>query len=191
MADRKAVNKYYPPEWTPSKDSINKFRGTRALRERAKKLDQGILIIWFEMPYNIWCEGCKNHIGMGVRYNAEKSKVGMYYTTPIWKFRMKCHLCDNYVEMQTDPANFDYIIVSGASRQERRWDPKENEQVVPEDKETGKKLVTDAMFRLEHGVEDKQKIKSAAPVLLKLEEQKERWKDDYIANKLLRQKFRV
>lgn len=19
----------------------------------------------FEMPYNIWCDGCKNHIGMG------------------------------------------------------------------------------------------------------------------------------
>ena len=58
----------------------------------------------FEMPYNIWCGGCGNHIGMGVRYNAEKSKVGMYYTTPIYKFRMKCHLCDNHFEIKTDPA---------------------------------------------------------------------------------------
>ena len=56
------------------------------------------------MPYNIWCGGCGNHIGMGVRYNAEKSKVGMYYTTPIYKFRMKCHLCDNHFEIKTDPA---------------------------------------------------------------------------------------
>lgn len=86
------------------------------------------------MPYNIWCEGCKNHIGMGVRYNAEKSKVGNYYTTTIWKFKFKCHLCDNYIEMKTDPANFDYVIVSGASRQERRWDPSENEQIAPEGK---------------------------------------------------------
>ena len=39
----------------------------------------------------------------GVRYNADKSKVGNYYSTPIWKFRMKCHLCDNYIEFQTDP----------------------------------------------------------------------------------------
>jgi len=38
------------------------------------------------------CEGCGNHVGMGVRYNAEKKKVGMYYTTPIHQFRMKCHL---------------------------------------------------------------------------------------------------
>jgi len=56
------------------------------------------------MPYNIWCEGCNSHVAMGVRYNAEKSKIGMYYTTPIYKFRMKCHLCDNHFEIKTDPA---------------------------------------------------------------------------------------
>lgn len=56
------------------------------------------------MPYNIWCDGCNNHIGMGVRYNAEKSKIGNYYTTPIYKFRMKCHLCDQRFEIKTDPA---------------------------------------------------------------------------------------
>jgi hypothetical protein len=27
------------------------------------------------LRYNIWCEGCGNHVGMGVRYNAEKKKV--------------------------------------------------------------------------------------------------------------------
>uniref|UniRef100_A0A1I7WRP5 Protein yippee-like n=1 Tax=Heterorhabditis bacteriophora TaxID=37862 RepID=A0A1I7WRP5_HETBA len=26
------------------------------------------------MPFNIWCLGCHNHVGMGVRYNAEKKK---------------------------------------------------------------------------------------------------------------------
>ena len=31
--------------------------------------------------------------------------------------------------------NLDYEIMRGARRQERRWDPTENEQVVPEDKE--------------------------------------------------------
>ncbi len=55
------------------------------------------------MPYNIWCGGCGSHVGMGVRYNAEKTTVGKYYSTPIFKFRMKCHLCDNHFEIQTDP----------------------------------------------------------------------------------------
>lgn len=43
---------------------------------------------------------------------------------------MKCHLCVNYIEMQTDPANCDYVIVSGASRKEERWDMEDNEQVL-------------------------------------------------------------
>ena len=38
------------------------------------------------------------------RYNAEKKKIGMYYSTPVYQFRMKCHLCDNYFEIKTDPA---------------------------------------------------------------------------------------
>lgn len=61
------------------------------------------LLSSFELPYNIWCNGCGSHVGMGVRYNAEKTKVGNYYSTPIYKFRMKCHLCDSHFEIQTDP----------------------------------------------------------------------------------------
>lgn len=43
---------------------------------------------------------------------------------------MKCHLCVNYIEMQTDPATCDYVIVSGASRKEERWDMSENNQIL-------------------------------------------------------------
>ena len=50
----------------------------------------------FEMPFNIWCgsnaedsdpnvKGCRKHIGIGVRYNAEKTRVAMYYTTPVYQ----------------------------------------------------------------------------------------------------------
>ena len=191
MAERKQVNKYYPPDWDPVKHgSVNKYQGVHPLRERARKLHQGILIIRFEMPYNIWCEGCENHIGTGVRYNAEKSKTGKYYSTTIYKFRMKCHLCDNYIEMETDPQNLDYKILSGARRQERRWDPTQNEQIVPEDKEISKQRATDPMMRLEHGVEDKRKKDAAAPVIEQLEKLQERMKDNFACNQLLRKKFR-
>lgn len=46
------------------------------------------------------------------------------------RFKMKCHLCVNYIEMQTDPASCDYVIVSGAQRKEERWDMSENEQIL-------------------------------------------------------------
>ncbi|CAG5074101.1 Similar to CG15084: Coiled-coil domain-containing protein 130 homolog (Drosophila melanogaster) [Cotesia congregata] len=160
MGERKGTNLYYPPDYDPRMGGLNKFMGTHALRERARKLHMGILIIRFEMPFNIWCNGCNNHIGMGVRYNAEKKKIGMYYSTPLYMFRMKCHLCDNHFEIKTDPANLTYIVETGARRQENRWDPTENEQIVPEEKEVSKRLYDDPMFKLEHSMDDKKKAKS-------------------------------
>merc|ERR1719187_1173610 len=143
------------------------------------------------MPYNIWCEGCKKHIGMGVRYNAEKTKIGMYYTTPVYQFRMKCHLCTNHFEIKTDPANLDYVIVSGATRQERRWDPTTNGQVVPDDKAVGRKLADDAMYKLEHVSKDSGKAKEAAPRIGKITSIQDRVKDDYLANRILRDQLRA
>ncbi|XP_016916567.1 coiled-coil domain-containing protein 130 homolog [Apis cerana] len=192
MGERKGTNLYYPPDYDPRVGGLNKFLGTHALRERARKLHMGILIVRFEMPYNIWCDGCNNHIGMGVRYNAEKKKIGMYYSTPLYQFRMKCHLCDNHFEIKTDPANLDYVIVSGARRQENRWDPKENEQIVPETKEVSCRLYDDAMYKLEHGIEDKKIAKSRDSSLesaIALNDAT--WKDDYTSNCALRTAFRT
>ena len=44
------------------------------------------------------------------RYNAEKKKIGMYYSTPVYQFRMKCHLCDNHFEIKTDPGVSSVLI---------------------------------------------------------------------------------
>ncbi|VDP03774.1 unnamed protein product [Soboliphyme baturini] len=190
-AERKAVNKYYPPDYDPKKGGLNKWQGTHALRERARKIHLGILIIRFEMPFNVWCEGCSNHVGMGVRYNAEKKKVGMYYTTPIYEFRMKCHLCPNHFVIRTDPKKFDYELVSGLRRQERRWDMTENEQVASTEGATARKLATDAMFKLEHGELDLAKLKAVEPQVERLEKLQQRWKDDFSRNQELRKIFRV
>lgn len=120
-------NKYYPPDYDGEKDgSLNKYRGKHALGDRARKIDQGILITRFELPFNIWCGTCDNHIGMGVRYNAEKKKIGAYYSTPIFSFRCKCHLCDGWFEIHTDPKNTRYIVASGARQKDEDWNPEEN-----------------------------------------------------------------
>jgi len=120
-------NKYYPPDYDGEKHgSLNAYRGKHALGDRARKIDQGILITRFELPFNIWCGTCNNHIGMGVRYNAEKKKIGNYYSTPIYSFRCKCHLCDGWFEIQTDPKNTRYVVTSGARQKDEEWDPEEN-----------------------------------------------------------------
>ncbi|XP_071954402.1 coiled-coil domain-containing protein 130 homolog [Antedon mediterranea] len=192
MGERKGVNKYYPPDFDPQKhQSLDKYHNTHPLRERAKKIHLGILVIRYEMPYNVWCEGCGKHIGMGVRYNAEKKKVGNYYTTPIYQFKMKCHLCDNYLVMETDPKNCEYKCISGVRRKNQKWDMEENEQIVPEDKEELKKRAADAMSNLEHGVNDKKKSSLAMPTLGQLAEAHSGWHDDYQRNAMLRQTFRA
>ena len=76
--------------------------------------------------------------------------------------RMKCHLCDNHFEMQTDPANFEYVIICGLKRKEQRWNPDENEQIAPEEKKKHRKLESDPMFKLEHGKQDVEKVKLGA-----------------------------
>ena len=168
MGERKGVNKWYPPDYDPNKGGLNKWQGTHALRERARKIHLGILIIRFEMPYNVWCEGCGLHVGMGVRFNAEKKKIGMYYTTPVYQFRMKCTMCDNHYEIKTDPANLDYVCVSGCRRQEKRFEASENGTVVPDEKATIQKLALDPMFKLEHGEKDTSKAQDAKPRINKM-----------------------
>ncbi|KAE9415812.1 hypothetical protein Angca_008248 [Angiostrongylus cantonensis] len=191
MGERKGQNFYYPPDFDYKKHkSLNKYHGTHALRERAKKISQGILIIRFEMPFNIWCLGCNNHVGMGVRYNAEKKKIGMYYTTPLYEFRMKCHLCDNYFVIRTDPKNFDYELVEGCSRQEKRFEPSEIDQIDTSDSDFSHKLAADAMFKTEHKEEDKNKATSDETRMDKIEWIQERLRDDFAANQALRAQFR-
>ncbi|VDM70815.1 unnamed protein product, partial [Strongylus vulgaris] len=46
MGERKGQNFYYPPDFDYKKHkSLNHYHGTHALRERAKKISQGILVI--------------------------------------------------------------------------------------------------------------------------------------------------
>uniref|UniRef100_A0A0R3RWN9 Coiled-coil domain-containing protein 130 n=1 Tax=Elaeophora elaphi TaxID=1147741 RepID=A0A0R3RWN9_9BILA len=192
MGERKGQNFYYPPDFDYKKHkSLNSYHGTHALRERAAKIKQGILIIRFEMPFNIWCLGCNNHVGMGVRYNAEKKKIGMYYTTPLYEFRMKCHLCDNYFVIRTDPEHFDYELVEGCRRQEKRYDPSTIDQLGAVDRGFSRQLESDRMFQVEHVEQDKEKAASSADKIGKLEWIQERMRDDFAANQALRKSFKL
>lgn len=55
---------HLPPALRPSAAPLQ-FQGSHgALGDRARKLkSEGILIIRFEMPFNVWCAGCNHLIG--------------------------------------------------------------------------------------------------------------------------------
>lgn len=201
MAERKAVNKYYPPDWDPSKGSINKHNGSHHLRHRARKLNQGILVVRFAMPFNVWCDGCKNHIGLGVRYNAEKSKIGNYYDSPIYQLKVKCRLCDNYIVFKTNPSQFCYDIVSGA-RKQALPSRDETDNIDPDGTNQGvdlsalaraeeaKQRLNDSMRRLEQKLEDKIQSQANQPNLQTIRGWSSRYRDNFEINKLARAEFR-
>mmetsp|Transcript_39843 Transcript_39843/g.158452 ORF Transcript_39843/g.158452 Transcript_39843/m.158452 type:complete len:343 (-) Transcript_39843:957-1985(-) len=200
MADRKATNKYYPPEYFDEylekggKGGINTFRGEHPLRERAKKLKDGILRVRFEMPFNIWCNGCENHIGKGVRYNADKSKVGNYHSTPIYSFRMKCHLCDNYIEIRTDPQARDYVVYSGGKRKVEEWTAADAETIDLSNVGTaeGDRGGVDPFASLEKEVAQLKKAEEGKKRLNSLKRDRDsRFRDDYASSQRLRSIFRT
>lgn len=190
LAAARADNFYYPPEWEPKKGGLNKFHGQHALRERARKIDQGILIIRFEMPFNIWCGGCESMIAKGVRFNAEKKQVGNYYSTKIWSFTMKSACCSHEIVIQTDPKNCEYLIISGARKKIEEYDAEDAETLMlPIDDDKTK--LDDPFKRLEHQEGDLKKKKEAEPVLVRLQRVSDsRHSDDYSLNKLLRSRLR-
>lgn len=147
------------------------------LRERARKLKtEGILIVRFEMPYNTWCLHCNEHIGKGVRYNAEKKRIGNYLSTPIFQFRMKCANCKGWMEIHTDPQNHDFKFVSGVQPRTEAPDADSERDrgvmILKTDAEAAKML--DPLYRLEHAVEDQMVAEAEAPKLEKLIELKSR-----------------
>lgn len=55
MGERKGQNFYYPPDFDYKKHkSLNRYHGTHALRERANKISQGILIIRLDIAIVNW-----------------------------------------------------------------------------------------------------------------------------------------
>ncbi|KIV92262.1 hypothetical protein PV10_06719 [Exophiala mesophila] len=123
------MGRYVPPD-LEGVVSANRASGKgHALGSRASKLaTEGILIVRFECPFAIWCTNChpEQIIGQGVRFNAEKRKVGNYLSTPIWSFRFKHTVCGGWIEVRTDPKNAEYLVIEGGRRRdygaERDWE---------------------------------------------------------------------
>ena len=72
----------------------------------------------FEVPFNMWCDGCGEHIGKGVRFNAEKQAVGAHHSTTVWEFSMRHH-CGTRIIIRTNPQETKYDVIAGARQKVR------------------------------------------------------------------------
>lgn len=173
--------------------SGNQLHGKHALGARANKISQGILTVRFEMPYPIWCTHCPKPtiIGQGVRFNAEKKKVGNYLSSPIYSFRMKHIACGGWIEIRTDPKNTAYLVTEGARKRDLGEDKVEEGDVKILTKEEREARRENAFAALEGKVEDKQRLVYSKKRLEELQDLSEQqWDDPYEQNRKLRKTFR-
>lgn len=187
------MGRYVPPEHEGT-TSANKLAGKHALGSRARKAGQGILTVRFEMPFPIWCTTCPKPtiIGQGVRFNAEKKKVGNYHTTPIYSFRMKHVACDGWMEIRTDPKNTAYVVTEGAKKRDMGEDRVQEGEIRFMTEEERERLANDAFAALEGRVEDKRQATTDKSRIEDLQRAKEtHWEDPGEANRRLRKTFRV
>ncbi len=155
----------------------------------------GTQIVRFEMPYAVWCHTCSPHgiIGQGVRFNAEKKKVGYYYSTPIWQFRMKHAACGGSLELRTDPKNTAYVVTEGGRArdygEEKTREGEGGVEILTEAERERRR--TDAFALLEGKVEEKAAAKDSKRRIEELYVGQERdWSDTWSANKRIRESFR-
>ncbi|KAI9818816.1 MAG: hypothetical protein M1827_007636 [Pycnora praestabilis] len=188
------MGRYVPPEHEGT-TSANKLAGKHALGARANKSAQGILTVRFEMPFPIWCTTCPKPtiIGQGVRFNAQKKKVGNYYSTPIFSFRMKHSVCGGWLEIRTDPKNTAYVVTEGAKKRDtgEGKEGEEGEIRIKTDEER-ERLLNDAFASLEGKVDDKRRAMTDASRIEDLKRFRDKdWDDPYAASRKLRRSFRV
>ncbi|KAI1866836.1 uncharacterized protein JN550_007383 [Neoarthrinium moseri] len=194
------MGRYVPPD-VEGTTSGNRLHKKHALGGRASKLaSQGVLTVRFEMPFAVWCGTCPKPtiIGQGVRFNAEKKRVGAYHSTPIFSFRMRHAECGGALEIRTDPQNTAYVVTEGGRRREDRGtgDDDESEGAgrqppILTDKER-EALRGNAFAKLEKTIEDREQLVAAKARIEEIHDANSRtWEDPYDLNRRLRREFRV
>ncbi|XP_077292582.1 splicing factor YJU2 [Arctopsyche grandis] len=106
MSERKVLNKYYPPDFDPSKIPRMKLAKNRQYTVRLMA------------PFNMRCVTCGEYIYKGKKFNARKEDVENqdYLGIRIYRFYIKCTRCLQEISFKTDPKNTDYEIEAGATR---------------------------------------------------------------------------
>lgn len=139
MSERKVLNKYYPPDFDPSKIPRMKLPKNRQYTVRLMA------------PFNMRCVTCGEYIYKGKKFNARKEDVENqdYLGIRIYRFYIKCTRCLQEISFKTDPKNTDYEIEAGATRNFMALKLAE-EQALREEEEAKEEEASNPMKLLEN-----------------------------------------
>jgi hypothetical protein len=113
MSERKVLQKYYPPDWDPSK--IERRRGP-------KQTGPKVQTVRLMAPFSMKCTSCGEFIYKGRKFNARKETTDeKYYAITIYRFYIRCTRCSAEITFKTDPKNMDYECERGAKRNFEPW----------------------------------------------------------------------
>lgn len=182
------MGRYVPP------DAEGLATGNQIHKKRAQPSSHGAPVVRFEMPFAVWCGSCPRPtlIAQGVRFNAEKRRVGAYFSTPIWSFIMRHADCGGRLEVRTDPKNTTYVVVAGGTAAAHQNHPQpEAAAPILTDHERDE-LRANAFASLERTIDDRQRLCRASDRIDGLLAASARhWDDPYAKNQRLRRSFRA
>lgn len=109
MTERKTINKYYPPDFDPSK-----IKRVKVHKESASAALQTVRLM---APFSMRCTTCGEFIYRGKKFNARKQFTGeSYLGIKIIRFYIRCPRCSGEIRFKTDPKIADYVTEFGAIR---------------------------------------------------------------------------
>lgn len=163
MSERKVLNKYYPPDFDPSKIP-------RARCPRNRQFTVRLMV-----PCNIKCYTCGEYIAKGKKFNARKEDVEnmTYLGVRIYRFYIKCPGCLAEISFRTDPESVDYVIEAGAHRNFQALKLAE-EQAAREEREAKEEIESNPMLLLENRTQQSQYEMEVLESLEDLREMNER-----------------
>eukprot|EP00038_Savillea_parva_P008021 m.174105 g.174105 ORF g.174105 m.174105 type:complete len:346 (+) comp13790_c0_seq1:272-1309(+) len=111
MGERKVLNKYYPPDFDPSKVPRRRMAKDRQYKVRLMA------------PFNMRCVHCGDYIYKGKKFDAQKETVlgEDYLGIRIFRFYIRCPRCASAITFKTDPKTTDYVCETGATRNFENW----------------------------------------------------------------------